>query len=106
MRKLLVIISALMLIGFTAGITLAVDAPEMIQGKVIKIDTVAGKITVKAQDVEQTLTVETTLLESIKTGDMVEIEKAGDIVKSIKVAQAPPADLNAASAPASETSVR
>jgi hypothetical protein len=99
MKKIAMIMSALMLFAFTAGITLAAEASkaapkattmETIQGKVTKIDAAAGKITVMVKDKEQTLTVEKKLLESVKVGDMASIEKAGDAVKTIKV-MAPPA---------------
>jgi hypothetical protein len=106
MKKITMIVSALMLFAFTAGITLAAEAPkaapkaatmETIQGKVTKIDAAAGKITVMVKDKEQTMTAEKKLLESVKAGDMVSIEKAGDAVKTIKV-MAPPAGQPAAPA--------
>jgi|WetSurMetagenome_2_1015567.scaffolds.fasta_scaffold72831_2 hypothetical protein len=110
MKKIAMIVSVLILFAFTAGMTFAADAPkdapkaapkavalETIQGKVAKVDAAAGKIVVTVKDKEQTLTAEKKVLESVKAGDMVSIEKAGDAVKTIKVL-APPAGKPAAPA--------
>jgi len=96
MKKMAIIMSVMMLIAFTAGITLAAGAPkaakvEIIQGTVVKVDADAGKIVVSVQNKEQTFNADKKLLGSVKAGDMVSIEKTGDTVKSIKVVTAPPA---------------
>jgi hypothetical protein len=96
MKKMAIIMSVLMLIAFTAGITLAAQARkaakvETIQGNVVKVDAAAGQIVVSVQNKEQTLKAKKQLLGSVKAGDMVSIEKTGNTVKSIKVVTAPPA---------------
>ena len=89
MKKMAIIMSVLMLIAFTAGITLAQGAPkaakvETIQCDVVKVDAAAGQIVVSVQNKEQTLKANKGLLGSVKAGDKVSIEKTGDTVKSIK----------------------
>ncbi len=90
MKKIAIIMSVLMLIAFTAGITLAAQGSkaakvEIIQCNVVKVDASAGQIVVSVQNKEQTLKAGKELLGSVKAGDTVSIEKTGDTVKSIKV---------------------
>jgi hypothetical protein len=91
MKKMAIIMSVLMLIAFTAGITLAAGARtkaakvETIQCNVVKVDAAAGQIVVSVQNKEQTLKAGKELLGSVKAGDKVIIVKTGDTVTSIKV---------------------
>ncbi len=102
MKRLAILMSALILMALTAGIGLAaekqqVNAPtttasakiEMMSGEVMNIDAAAGTIVIKAHDKDRTLTAEPKLLEGFEAGEMVQIETTGNMLKSIKKVEAP-----------------
>jgi hypothetical protein len=95
MKKLaILIISALFLMGLIGGVSLAKaeDAAkvEMLSGQVVEVDATVGKIVIMANGEEQGLTAEPKLLEGIQIGDQVDVEKTGEVLKSIKRAEAKP----------------
>lgn len=95
MKKLAILmISALFLTGLIGGVSLAKaeDAAtvEMLSGQVVEVDASVGKIVIMANGEEQGLTAEPKLLEGIQIGDQVDIEKTGEVLKSIKRAEAKP----------------
>jgi hypothetical protein len=102
MKKLAILMSALILMALTAGIGSAtekkdVNAPttaasaklEMMSGEVMNIDAAAGTIVIKAHNKDRTLTAEPKLLEGFEAGEMVQIETTGNMLKSIKKVEAP-----------------
>jgi hypothetical protein len=92
MKKLAILMSVLMLIGLTAGLCPAEEKAltlEMLSGKVVNIDNESGTIVILAADQAYTLTAEPKLLEGIAPGERVDIEIAGDVLKSIKKVDAP-----------------
>lgn len=92
MKKLAILMSALMLIALASGLGPAEEKAlilEMLSGKVVSIDNRAGTIVILADNQAYTLTAEPKLLERIAPGEMVDIEIAGDVLKSIKKINAP-----------------
>jgi hypothetical protein len=102
MKKITIIVLALMLIAFTIGIAISSENPniaktESFEGKVMKVDAAAGKIVIMIKGKEESLTGEPKTLGKAKTGDMVQglwIEKNYNlkVIKSIKVIKALPVD--------------
>ncbi|MBL7179483.1 MAG: hypothetical protein ABIK98_14205 [Pseudomonadota bacterium] len=98
MKKLAILMSVLMLITLTAGISMAKEkkapAPaklESLSGEVVKVDAAKGEIVIKADGKDQTLKAEPKLLEGIAAGQKVSIEKSETTLKSIKKVEAPAA---------------
>jgi len=89
MKKLVLILSVVMLIALTAGIAFAAEEKavkiEMLTGTVQDVNAQDGMIVVLANDQEQTLKAEPKMLEGIDVGQKVNIEKSGDVIKSIRV---------------------
>ena len=66
---------------------------EKYAGEVIRIDPAAQTIVIITEDQERlTLTAEPRLIRDVKVGNMVEFEKEGPRLKSIRVAEAPSVD--------------
>lgn len=97
MKKLAILMSVVMLLTLTAGACLAKEKKaaqpavkvEAVNGEVVNVNAQAGTIVIKANDKEQTLKAEPKLLEGIAAGQKVNIEKTGDMLKSIKKVEAP-----------------
>jgi ABC-type Fe3+-hydroxamate transport system substrate-binding protein len=103
MKKLAILMAALMLMTLTAGMASAAGkttakapataaAPakiEMMSGEVVNIDAAAGTIVIKSHDKDRTLKAEPKLLEGFYAGERVNIEVTGDMLKSIKKVEAP-----------------
>jgi biopolymer transport protein ExbD len=95
MKKLAILmITALFLMGLTGGISLAKAEEtaklEKLSGQVVEVNATAGKIVIMANGQNQQLTAEPNLLKGIKAGEQVDIEKAGQVLKSIKRAEVKP----------------
>jgi uncharacterized protein YxeA len=87
MKKVAIVMALVIMVVFAAGFTvMAQQAPKT--AEVVKMDTKAGTITVKHNNKERTFTAEAKMLEGIKVGDTVEIQKEGKVVKSIKKVEA------------------
>ena len=89
MKKLALIMSVVMLMTLTTGIVFSAEEKatqvEMLTGTVQDIDAEGGMIVILANDEEQTLKAEPKMLEGIDVGQKVNIEKSGDVIKSIRV---------------------
>lgn len=96
MKKSTLVAAAFVAMTFAAGTVKAADpvaAPaaaaeqkmETVSGVVVKVDAAAGSIVIKTKKKEElTLQAEAKLLEGIKDGQHVTIEKTGNVVQSIK----------------------
>jgi len=106
MKKIAILMSVLMLIALTAGITMAKEKKaaklEAMSGEVVKVDAKAKSIVIKVDGKDVTLKADAKLLEGIAVGDKVNIEESGKVLKSIKKVEAPkaPAAAPAAAPPA------
>ena len=89
MKKLALIMSVVMLMALTAGIVFSAEEKatqiEMLSGTVQEVNADEGMIVILANDEEQTLKAEPKMLEGIDVGQKVNIEKSGDVIKSIRV---------------------
>jgi hypothetical protein len=95
MKKLAILmILALFLMVLTAGVSFADNRDlailERLSGEVVQIDATAGKIVIMANGEKQFLMAEPKLLEGIKVGQQVDVEKTGEVLKSIKGAEVKP----------------
>ena len=92
MKKLAILMSVVMLVAFTAAITLAAEKVakmEMLTGEVVKVDAKIGELVIKVGNKNQTLKAEPKMLSGITVGEKVTIEKSGKTLNSIKPAEAP-----------------
>lgn len=100
MKKLAILMTALMVITLTMGVATAEQkkaaAPatasaevEMMSGEVVHVDAAAGTIVIKGNDKDHTLKAEPNLLKGCIAGDKVDAEVSGDTLKSIKKVEAP-----------------
>jgi len=92
MKKLAILMSVVMLVAFTAGVSLAAKKAaklEMLTGEVVKVDVKKGNLVIKINGKDQTLKAEPQMLAGITVGEKVTIEKSGKTLKSIKPAEAP-----------------
>ena len=93
MKKLAILMSVVMVVAFTAGVSLAGTAAknaskvQMQTGEVVKVDAKRGFIEIKVNNKNETLKAEPKMLNAINAGDKVTIEKGGDTLKSIKPVQ-------------------
>lgn len=90
MRKLAIVMSVMMVIALTAGVSLAAQKAAKVQtvtGEVIKVDAKTGDIVIKFNNKDHALKAEPKMLTGIMTGEKVTIEKSGKTVKSIIAAQ-------------------
>ena len=89
MKKLALIMSVVMLVALTAGIVFSAEEKgaqiEMLTGTVQEVNADEGTIVILANDEEQTLKAEPKMLEGIDVGQKVNIEKSGEVIKSIRV---------------------
>ena len=89
MKKLALIMSVVMLMALTAGIVFSAEEKvaqiEMLTGTVQEVNADEGTIVILANDEEQTLKAEPKMLEGIDVGQKVNIEKSGEVIKSIRV---------------------
>jgi len=110
MKKLAILMSAVVLVAFTTGVTLAahkVAKVQMLTGEVVKVDSAKGNLVIKVGNKNQTLKAEPKMLAGITPGEKVPIEKSGKTLKSIKPAETEtklqaPAKTEAPAAPKTE----
>jgi hypothetical protein len=91
MKKLAILMSVVMLVAFTTGLSLAAQKAgkvKMMTGEVVKVDAVKGNIVIKVKNKNHSLTAEPKMLAGITPGEQVTIEESGKILKSIKPAEA------------------
>lgn len=91
MKKFAILMSVVMLVAFTAGVTLAaqkVAKVQMLTGEVVKVDAKKGNLVIKVNNKNQTLKAEPKMLAGITPGEKVSIEKSGNTLKSIKPSEA------------------
>lgn len=89
MKKLAILMSVVMVVAFTTGVTLAAQKAakvQMLTGKVVKIDEQKGDLVLKIKNKNHTFKAEPKMLAGITPGEMVTIEKSGKMLKSIKPA--------------------
>ena len=92
MKKLATLMSVVLLVAFTAGVSLAVPKAtkvEMLSGEVVKVDAKKGDIVIKVGNKNEALKAEPKMLAGIFAGEKVTIEKSGKTLKSIKPAEVP-----------------
>jgi len=92
MKKLAILMSVVMLVAFTTGVSLAAKKPVKLQtltGEVVTVDAQKGNLVIKVHNKNQTLKAEPTMLAGITAGEKVTIEKSGTTLKSIKPVAAP-----------------
>jgi uncharacterized protein (DUF2141 family) len=92
MKKLAILMSVVMLVALTAGVSLAAKKAakvETLTGEVVKIDAQKGDLVIKVNNKNQTLKAEPKMLAGITVGEKVTIEKTGRMLKSIKAAEVP-----------------
>jgi hypothetical protein len=92
MKKLAILMSVVMVVAFTAGVSLAaqkVAKVQMLTGEVVKVDAKKGNIVIKVNNKNQTLKAEPKMLAGITPGEKVTVEKSGKMLKSIKPAETP-----------------
>jgi hypothetical protein len=92
MKKLAILMSVVMLVAFTAGVSLAAKKAakvEILTGEVVKFDAKKGNLVIKINGKDQTLKAEPQMLAGITLGEKVTIEKSGKTLKSIKPAEVP-----------------
>jgi len=82
MKKLAILMSVVMVVAFTAGVSLAGTAAK----NASKVQMQTGEV-VKVNNKNETLKAEPKMLNGITAGEKVTIEKGGDTVKSIKPVQ-------------------
>jgi hypothetical protein len=87
-KKVAILMSIVMLVVFTVGMSFAAEkkTPKLVtlSGEVVKVDTKMGKIVIKADGKDYNLNAEPKILEGITVGDKVTVEKIKNMVKSIK----------------------
>ena len=88
MKKIALLISLLMLAVLMSGSAFAATKKavqvQTLIGKILKIDTTAGTVTIKTRHKEFTVKGEPQLLSGITVGERVRFEKSGDMLKSIQ----------------------
>ena len=89
MRKIAMVLAVLMVLIVTAGCSGGTEKEQVVKlkGVVVNHDAQAGTITLEADKVGskgQVMKIDPALIEEIAVGDVVEYEKAGNTVKSIK----------------------
>lgn len=87
MKKLAILVSVVMVVAFTTGVSLAAQKAAKIEtqtGEVVKVDAKKGVIELKVHNKNETLKAEPKMLNDITTGEKVTIEKSGNTLKSIK----------------------
>jgi uncharacterized protein (DUF2141 family) len=92
MKKLAILMTVVMLVALTAGVSLAAKKAakvETLTGEVVKIDAKKGDVVIKVNNKDLTLKAEPNMLAGITVGEKVTIEKSGRTLKSIKPAEAP-----------------
>jgi hypothetical protein len=92
MKKLAILMSIVMLVAFTAGVSPAaqkVAKVQMMTGDVVKVDATKGSIIIKVNNKNQTLKAEPKMLAGISVGEKVTVEKSGKMLKSIKPVETP-----------------
>jgi hypothetical protein len=90
MKKLAILLSLVMVVAFTASISLAAQKAakvQMVTGEVVKVDAEKGDIVLKVNKKNHTYKAEPKMLTEIKPGEKVTIERSGKMVKSIKPAE-------------------
>ena len=90
MKKLAILMSVVMLVAFTTGISLAAQKTakvQMMTGQVVKVDSNKGDIVIKVGKKNETLKAEPKMLAGITPGEKVTFEKSGKMLKSIKPAE-------------------
>jgi hypothetical protein len=95
MKKIAILMSVIMLITMTAGISMAKAKTtaklETLSGEVVKVDAKAQSIVINVDGKDLTLKAHAKLLEGIAAGDKVTFEKAKHVLKSINKIEAPAA---------------
>jgi hypothetical protein len=92
MKKLAILMSAVMVVAFTIGVSLAAEKPvkvQMLTGEVVKVDAQKGDIVIKVKNKNHTLKAEPKMLAGITAGEKVTVEKSGNMLKSIKPFETP-----------------
>jgi hypothetical protein len=92
MKKMAILMSVLMVVAFTAGVSLAAEKPakvEKLSGEVVKVDAQKGDIVIKVKNKNHTLKAEPNMLAGITAGEKVTFEKSGKMLKSIKPVETP-----------------
>jgi len=87
MKKIAILMAAVMLVAFTVSVPLAAEkvAKMMTQtGEVVKVDATAGSLVIKVGTKDETLKAEPSMLSEITVGEKVKIEQSGGTLKSIK----------------------
>jgi plastocyanin len=89
MRKITIVVAVFMVLIVTAGCSGGTEKEQAVKlkGVVVNHDAQAGTITLEADKVGskgQVMKVDPALIEEIAVGDVVEYEKSGNTVKSIK----------------------
>ena len=91
MKKLAILMSILMVVAFTTGVSLAAQKAakvKMMTGEVVKVDAEKGNLVIKIKNKNHTLKAEPKMLAGITPGEKVTIEESGKKVMSIKPADA------------------
>jgi hypothetical protein len=92
MKKLAILMSLMMVVAFTASISLAAQKAAKVKtmtGEVVKVDADKGDFVLKVKNKNHTLKAEPKMLSGITPGEKVTVEESGKMVKSIKPAAAP-----------------
>ena len=94
MKKLAVLLSVLMLVAFTSGVSLAKSKAKAAKvhtetGEIVSVDAQTGTAVLKVKGKDQTLKAEPKMLEGLQAGEKVTIQKSGNMIKSIKPVTAP-----------------
>jgi LEA14-like dessication related protein len=89
MKKLAILMSVVMLVAFTASVSMAAQKAakvKMITGEVVKVDADKGDLVLKVKNKNHTYKAEPKMLTGITPGEKVTVEESGKMVKSIKPA--------------------
>ena len=92
MKKLAILMSLVMVVAFTASVSLAAQKAHKVQmmtGEVVKVDANKGDLVIKVKNKNHAFKAEPKMLSGITAGEKVTIEKSGKTLKSIKPAEAP-----------------
>jgi hypothetical protein len=91
MKKLAILMSLVMVVAFTASISLAAQKAgkvKMMTGEVVKVDADKGDLVIKVKNKNHSFKAEPKMLTGITPGEKVTVEESGKMVKSIKPAAA------------------
>jgi len=92
MKKLAMLLSVMMLVAFTSGISVAKTKAAKVRtatGVVVQVNDQAGTVVIKIHNKDQTLKAEPKMLEGLAAGAKVTIQSSGDMLKSIKPVAGP-----------------